>query len=476
MTGETDRTGQAAFCRSREANEERAGRWLPQRALCLQQAPQLGGLCLAVILSAIATPAATADSSVFVNEALLDGITQQAVPVMPYNAQATYGGQPGFSSTGPSTTIVGTNQDGSQYYVTRPSTLLFPPPRFPRSRVTVIDSATASSGGTSYSFNAPTVGSNAASTQAAARLAPPSSTTNSGQKAESRLLVPLPPNIAQQAAVPKAPAVKRSSAKAQAVPRPPKQVAKSAETPKAPPPPRQAAPASTKTAAVAPAPKAPAPKAPAPKAPAPKVTAAPPPPKIAPKPLVTPAAPKTTSLAAAPAPKAPVASQLTANQLAETTASLTPPPPPPPVAPSGNNTTAQPQQQAATQAPVQDTPDPAPSQQSASRGDASAQVSEVQLLFSANDAALSGASKSALETVAQSMLADESSEIQLFAYAGQTGSDATQARRLSLSRAMAVRAFLIGKGIRPARMQVRALGNKTTSGSPDRVDVVPAKR
>ena len=100
----------------------------------------------------------------------------------------------------------------------------------------------------------------------------------------------------------------------------------------------------------------------------------------------------------------------------------------------------------------------------------------MQVLFGSNEAALSGQAKSALEGIAQNMLEDESSEVQLFAYAGQSGIDATQARRLSLSRAMAVRAFLIGKGVRPARMQVRALGNKTTNGSPDRVDVVPAKR
>ena len=103
-------------------------------------------------------------------------------------------------------------------------------------------------------------------------------------------------------------------------------------------------------------------------------------------------------------------------------------------------------------------------------------MSEVQVLFSQDEAALSGPAKLALESVAQTMLANESSEVQLFAYAGQTNIDATQARRLSLSRAMAVRAYLIGKGVRPARMQVRALGNKTTGGSPDRVDIVPAKR
>lgn len=401
---------------------------------------------------------ALADPSVFVNENLLDGITQQGVPVLPYNAQATYGGQPGFAAGGASTTIVGTNPDGSQYYVTRPSTLLFPPPRFPRSRVTIIDSGTASSGGTSYSFNSPASGAGTVgtATQSAARLVPPSPTTSTSQKAESRLLVPLPPSISQQAAAPKAPAPK-----AKAAPQPPKQVAraKAPEPPKVPAPPKKTVPA-PKTVAAAQAPKAPAPTAPAAKAPAPKAIAAPPPPKIVPKQLAETAAPKTASVAAAPSTQAPAKSQVT-----ETTASLTPPPPPPPVTPAGAAAAAQPQQQAA-----------APSQQSASRGDATAQISEVQVLFGSNEAALSGAAKSALENVAQSMLENEASEIQLFAYAGQTGIDATQARRLSLSRAMAVRAFLIGKGIRPARMQVRALGNKTTSGSPDRVDVVPAKR
>jgi len=46
-------------------------------------------------------------------------------------------------------------------------------------------------------------------------------------------------------------------------------------------------------------------------------------------------------------------------------------------------------------------------------------------------------------------------------------------RRLSLSRALAVRAFLIDQGVRSTRLDVRALGDKTGDGPADRVDIVP---
>jgi outer membrane protein OmpA-like peptidoglycan-associated protein len=44
---------------------------------------------------------------------------------------------------------------------------------------------------------------------------------------------------------------------------------------------------------------------------------------------------------------------------------------------------------------------------------------------------------------------------------------------LSLSRALAVRAFLIEQGVRSTRMDVRALGDKVPDGPVDRVDVLP---
>ncbi len=459
-------------------------------------APYFGCLCIAALLSSASVPALAqsallgADSGVFVNEALLDGMNQQTVPVLPYGAQGAYQGgayqaQPSYGAGGynsgaggSGTVIIGGSGDatvqGGQQYVTRPGTLLFPPPTFPRSRVTIIDSGTATASRNANASNRVAGQGNLAgtATQATSSLVPPAANSGAtGGKAESRLLVPLPPSISQQA-----PATKTATSKpakpavtaAKKAPPPPKKVAQA----KAPQPPKKSAPvpaAPAKQASVAP-PAPPVKTVPA----APKVAAAPPPPKLAPKSAPATAAPT------AIAPK--TATVAKAAQLEDTTAALTPPPPPP-VSPSVDTAKQAPaapaQQPAAPAAPTpqaNDAAPPAPSTQTASRGDPAVQVSEVQVLFNSSEAGLSGPAKTSLESVAQAMLEDDTSIVQLFAYAGQENIDATQARRLSLSRAMAVRAFLIGKGVRPARMQVRALGNKTTSGSPDRVDVVPAKR
>jgi outer membrane protein OmpA-like peptidoglycan-associated protein len=64
----------------------------------------------------------------------------------------------------------------------------------------------------------------------------------------------------------------------------------------------------------------------------------------------------------------------------------------------------------------------------------------------------------------------------LLAYAKGTEDSASQARRLSLSRALAVRGYLIEQGVLPTRMDVRALGNKADDDPRDRVDVELAQR
>lgn len=46
------------------------------------------------------------------------------------------------------------------------------------------------------------------------------------------------------------------------------------------------------------------------------------------------------------------------------------------------------------------------------------------------------------------------------------------ARKLSLSRALAVRSYLMDKGIQPTRVDVRAMGNENDGGAADRVDLV----
>jgi len=69
-------------------------------------------------------------------------------------------------------------------------------------------------------------------------------------------------------------------------------------------------------------------------------------------------------------------------------------------------------------------------------------------------------------------MAESDGRLQLKAYAGGTGDTLSSARRLSLSRALSVRSFLIEQGIRSTRIDVRALGRAEGSGPPERVDVV----
>ncbi|MCP4327754.1 MAG: hypothetical protein GY791_04875 [Alphaproteobacteria bacterium] len=81
-----------------------------------------------------------------------------------------------------------------------------------------------------------------------------------------------------------------------------------------------------------------------------------------------------------------------------------------------------------------------------------------------------------LEAVAAQLGDDESLRVRLVAYADGSDEEASKARRLSLSRALAVRGHLIKLGVRSTRMDVRALGNKVEGGDPDRVDVMVVTR
>jgi outer membrane protein OmpA-like peptidoglycan-associated protein len=53
---------------------------------------------------------------------------------------------------------------------------------------------------------------------------------------------------------------------------------------------------------------------------------------------------------------------------------------------------------------------------------------------------------------------------------------ASKARRLSLSRALSVRSFLIKSGVRSTRIGVMALGNKSSGTLQNRVDISISKR
>lgn len=96
--------------------------------------------------------------------------------------------------------------------------------------------------------------------------------------------------------------------------------------------------------------------------------------------------------------------------------------------------------------------------------------------FEPDGAILSDASRNAMVTLSKQMNSDPAVSVQLLAYAEGDEDNASKARRLSLSRALAVRSFLIDQGVRSTRIEVRALGNKVPDGPADRVDVLVQKR
>ena len=93
------------------------------------------------------------------------------------------------------------------------------------------------------------------------------------------------------------------------------------------------------------------------------------------------------------------------------------------------------------------------------------------LMFSQGGAKLSNESKKVLDLLSLTFSKQAKIRMQLLAYAGEPNLTASKARRLSLSRALAVRSYLIKKGVRSTRIDVRALGNKTNLGAPNRVEL-----
>lgn len=207
------------------------------------------------------------------------------------------------------------------------------------------------------------------------------------------------------------------------VPPPPAPVAPPPPAPQ-PPAPVVTAPAAPETAKAAPSKAAPVKAAPTP--------------EIAPSPAPAPLAPPPAQAAAEAAPAVPQAP------------GLTPPPMPEPAAPA----------QAASVAP---------NAGMVARGD------DITLLFEGDSARLPDGSRNGLTELAQRLEKDAALQVQLVAYAEGDEASASKARRLSLSRALAVRSFLMDQGVRSTRIEVRALGNKIADGPADRVDVVVQK-
>ncbi len=109
--------------------------------------------------------------------------------------------------------------------------------------------------------------------------------------------------------------------------------------------------------------------------------------------------------------------------------------------------------------------------QQAALPQAVASKNPVNVVFTPGGSQLSSSVRKALDLIATELNSKKDVRMQLMAYAGENKMAASKARRLSLSRALAVRSYLIEKGVRGTRIDVRALGNKVSSGLPNRVDL-----
>jgi outer membrane protein OmpA-like peptidoglycan-associated protein len=69
------------------------------------------------------------------------------------------------------------------------------------------------------------------------------------------------------------------------------------------------------------------------------------------------------------------------------------------------------------------------------------------------------------------LLGTGAARVQLEAYGGAPGDKSSDARRLSLKRALVIRQILIEDGVPSERIDVRAMGGIDDNGAPDRVDV-----
>ncbi len=98
--------------------------------------------------------------------------------------------------------------------------------------------------------------------------------------------------------------------------------------------------------------------------------------------------------------------------------------------------------------------------------------SPLRLLFERDEVELPDGARDRLAPIALKLQDEPNARLQLQAFAVGSEDSASQARRVSLARALAVRSYLIERGVRSTRIDVRALGAPEDEGPPDRVDII----
>jgi outer membrane protein OmpA-like peptidoglycan-associated protein len=119
-------------------------------------------------------------------------------------------------------------------------------------------------------------------------------------------------------------------------------------------------------------------------------------------------------------------------------------------------------------------PPPAPQTQAAVPSRADTAAASARLGFAGDSADLPAEARAQLRGVIDQLRRGQDARLRIEGFA--SGEDANRARRLSLSRALAVRAFLMDEGLSSTRMDVYARGGQAEGGPSDRVDLTVFRR
>jgi outer membrane protein OmpA-like peptidoglycan-associated protein len=107
-------------------------------------------------------------------------------------------------------------------------------------------------------------------------------------------------------------------------------------------------------------------------------------------------------------------------------------------------------------------------------GAAAGLVKQSQIVFAPGAPDPSPDAIDAIKTLAtpiNAALAGGANRVQVTAYGGTKGDKSSDARRLSLKRALVIRQLLIDGGVPSERIDVRAMGGSSDDETPDRVDI-----
>src|SRR5690606_29906701 len=91
--------------------------------------------------------------------------------------------------------------------------------------------------------------------------------------------------------------------------------------------------------------------------------------------------------------------------------------------------------------------------------------------FNASETVVPLSKKSQLDALARQLKSDDALRVTLVAFASRTTDQASTSRKVALSRALSVRAYLIDQGVQNLRINVLSKGDQNTGGADDRVDV-----